>query len=84
VALDIIRPLPEIKFGNKYVIVTIVHYSKWCEVKHVKEHIIETTIKKFKEKIIYKFRVPKCVFIDNGGERMAKFDMMCNFFGIAH
>jgi len=64
--------------------VTIDHYPKWCEVKHIKEHTIETTTKKLKEKIICKFGVPKCVFTDNGGEWMAKFDMMCSFFGITH
>ncbi len=83
-ALDTVRPLPKTKFGNKYVLVTIDHYSKWCEMKPIKEHIIETTTKFLEEEIIYKFGVPKCVFIDNGEEWMAKFDMMCKSFGITH
>jgi hypothetical protein len=40
VALDTIGPLSKTKFGNKYVLVIIDHYSKWCEAKHVKEHIV--------------------------------------------
>jgi len=31
VAMDILGPLPEITDGNKYVLITIDHYSKWCE-----------------------------------------------------
>ncbi len=32
VALDTSRPLLETFNGNKYVLVAIDHYSKWCEV----------------------------------------------------
>jgi len=38
VALDIAGPLPEIKSGNKYILVAIDHYSKWCEAKAVADH----------------------------------------------
>lgn len=38
--LDKTSPLFEIKSSNKYVLVGINNYFKWCEVKHVKEHII--------------------------------------------
>jgi hypothetical protein len=31
VTLDIARPLPETTNGNKYVLVAIDHYFKWCE-----------------------------------------------------
>jgi hypothetical protein len=29
--MDIAKPLPETINGNKYVLVAIDHYSKWCE-----------------------------------------------------
>jgi hypothetical protein len=29
--MNIARSLPETIEGNKYVLVTIDHYSKWCE-----------------------------------------------------
>jgi hypothetical protein len=38
VALDIAGPLPEIKNGNRYGLVAIDHYSKWCEAKPAKDH----------------------------------------------
>jgi hypothetical protein len=40
VVLDKTSPLFETKFSNKYVLVGINNYFKWCEVKHVKKHII--------------------------------------------
>jgi hypothetical protein len=30
VSMDTVGPLFETKSGNKYILVTIDHYSKWC------------------------------------------------------
>jgi hypothetical protein len=38
VALDTVGPLPETKSENKYILVVIDHYSKWCEAKVVVDH----------------------------------------------
>jgi hypothetical protein len=38
VTFDIRRPLPKTSTSNKYVLVAIDHYSKWCETCLVKEH----------------------------------------------
>jgi len=74
VALDIIGPLLETKDGNMYVLVAIDHYSKWCEARFVKDYDVSITTKFLKEKIIYRFGVPRFIFIDNGGEWMVEFD----------
>jgi hypothetical protein len=34
------------------------------------------------EEIIYKFGVPIFIFIDNGGEWMVEFDLMCKKMGL--
>ncbi len=52
VALDIARPLPETSNGNKYIIVVIDHYSKWCETHLVKEHDVAITTKFLEEEVI--------------------------------
>ncbi len=83
-ALNTTNPLLKIEFGNKYVLVAIDHYYKWCETKNVQEHTIGTAMRVFEKEIICRFGIPKYVFIDNGGEWMAEFDTMCNVFGINH
>jgi hypothetical protein len=36
---------PKTKHGNKHVLVVIDHYSKWCEVRAMVDHDIETTVR---------------------------------------
>ncbi len=38
IAMDISGLLLETKSGNKYIMVAIDHYSKWCKVKAVVDH----------------------------------------------
>ncbi len=37
VTLDTVGPLTETFSGNKYVLVAIDHYSKWCETRFMKK-----------------------------------------------
>jgi hypothetical protein len=84
VALDIAKPLPKTKNGNKYALVTIDHYSKWCESRLVKDHDSAIVVRFLEEEIICRFGVPKFILTDNGGEWMVKFDLMCKKYGITH
>jgi hypothetical protein len=84
IALDIVRPLPETKSGNKYILVDVDHYSKWCEAKAVTDHGAKTTSKVLEDDVICKYGVPKFVLIDNGGEWAVEFDVMCKDYGIQH
>jgi hypothetical protein len=68
VVLDIARPLLKTISGNKYILVTIDHYSKWCEVKVVGDYGYKTTTKFLEDDVICKYGVPKFVRTDNGGE----------------
>jgi hypothetical protein len=84
VALDIARPLPETKSDNKYILVAIDHYSKWCKAKAVADHGAKTAARFLEDEIICKYGVPKFVLTDNGGEWAAKFDVMCKDYAIQH
>jgi hypothetical protein len=73
-ALDIVKLLLETCNGNKYILVVIDHYSKWCEAKIVVNHDVETITRFLENEIIYRFNMPKYVLIGNGYEWVAEFD----------
>ncbi len=70
-------PFPETKNGNRYALVAIDHYSKWLESRPIKDHDVATATRFLEEKIICRFGLPRFILIDNGGEWMAEFDLMC-------
>jgi len=84
VALDIAGPLLETKLGNKYILVAIDHYSKWCEAKAVADHGAKMIARFLEDEIICRYGVPKFVLIDNGGEWAVEFDVMCRDYAIQH
>lgn len=84
VTLNIARPLLEMFTGNKYALVVVDHYSKWCEMRHVKEHDVAIVVRFLEEKIICHFGVPKYIFIDNDSEWMKMFDVLCQDWAIIH
>jgi len=84
VAMDTVGPLPETKSGNKYILVAIDHYSKWCEAKAVVDHGAKTVARFLEDDIICRYGVPKFVLTDNGGEWAVGFDVMCKDYDIQH
>jgi transposase InsO family protein len=84
VALDTAGPLPETTSGNKYILVAIDHYSKWCEAKAVADHGAKMAARFLEDEIICRYGVPKFVLTNNGGEWAAEFDAMCKDYGIQH
>jgi hypothetical protein len=84
VALDTVGPLPETKSGNRYILVSIDHYSKWCEAKAVFDHSAKIASRFLEYNIICKYGVLRFVLTDNGGKWAAEFEMMCKDYGIQH
>jgi len=84
VAMDTAGPLPKTKSGNRYILVVIDHYSKWCEAKAVVDHGAKTTASFLEDDVICRYRVPKFVLTDNGGEWAIEFDAMCKDYEIHH
>jgi len=82
--LDTAGPLPETRSGNKYILVAIDHYSKWCEAKAVADHGAKTVARFLEDDIICRYGVPKFILIDNGGEWAAEFELMCKDYEIQH
>jgi hypothetical protein len=68
IVMDTARPLPKTNSGNKYILVAIDHYSKWCKAKVVANHVAKIVVMFLEDDIICKYGVPKFVLINNGGE----------------
>jgi hypothetical protein len=56
---------PKIALGNKYVLLAINQYFKWCKAKAFSNHIALIDIKFLESKVIYQYGVPKFLFIAN-------------------
>ncbi len=84
IAMDTAWPLLETRLRNKYILMAIDHYSKWCEAKAVADYGAKIAAKFLKDDIICRYGVPKFVLTDNGGEWLVKFDVMCKDYGIQH
>jgi len=76
--------LPETKAGNKYILVAINHYSKWCEAKAIVDHGAKIAARFLEDNLIYRYGVPSFVLTDNGGEWGAEFEVMCKDYAIQH
>jgi hypothetical protein len=84
VAMDTVGPLPETKAGNKYILVAIDHYSKWCEAKAVADHGAKTAARFLEDDLICRYGVRSFILTDNGGEWGAEFEVMCKDYAIQH
>jgi len=84
VALDIAEPLPETKASNKYILVAINHYSKWCKAKAIADHGVKTAARFLEDDLICRYGVLGFVLIDNGGEWGAEFEVLCKDYAIQH
>jgi hypothetical protein len=84
IVMDTAGPLPETKSGNRYILVAIDHYSKWCEAKAVADHGAKTVARFLEDDIVCQYGVPKFVLTNNGGEWATEFDVMCKDYAIQH
>lgn len=82
VTLDTTRPLPKTTQGNKYILVAIDHYSKWCETKAIYDHITNMIARFLEEDIICRYGVLKFMLTNNGGEWSTKINNLCKVYGI--
>jgi hypothetical protein len=62
--------------------VAIDHYSKWCEAKAIVDYGVKTAAMFLEDDIICRYGVPKFVLIDNGGEWVTEFNVMCKDYKI--
>jgi IS30 family transposase len=81
--IDIIRKLPAAQGNLQYVVVAVEYFTKWIEAKPV-TNISSFTMKKILwQNIIYRFRVPRHITVDNGTQFDSQnFREYCESLGI--
>ncbi len=72
VALDTAGPLPETRSGNKYIMVAIDHYSKWCEAKAVADHGAKIAARFLEDDLICRYGVPNLLIMGGNGVQNLK------------
>jgi hypothetical protein len=64
--LDIVGPLPIAQGNLKFTFIAIEYFTKWIEARVVSTITAKTTQKFFWQNIVYRFRDPSELTVDNG------------------
>jgi hypothetical protein len=82
-AVDICGPLHETLQGNKYIIVVMDYFTKWCELIPSIDHTAETVATELITKVFTRIGVPRALHSDQGTEFLSKlFEETCRVFQI--
>ena len=78
IGLDVAGPLKSTISGNKFIIVAIDYFTKFCVAKAVPDSTAETTARFVFEEIVCKFGAPKAIISDCGPNFKAElFKKLC-------
>lgn len=79
IGIDVTGPLKQSSNGNKYVIVAVDYFTKFCVAKAVHDFTAETTAKFVFEEVVCKLGAPKGIMSDQGVNFKAKlFKRLCD------
>ncbi|XP_070045100.1 uncharacterized protein [Nicotiana tomentosiformis] len=80
--VDVVGPLPKSSRGHLYILAATGYFSKWAKAVALKEVKKENIVNFIRVNIIYHFRIPSYIIIDNGkpfnNKLMTK---ICGLFG---
>ena len=83
-ALDYMGPLSETARSNKYILVVMDHFTKWCEAFPTKDQKVSTVANCLISKVFSRFGPPLVLHSDQGSNFESIFmHEICNIMGIA-
>lgn len=71
-------PLPKTERGNRYVMVGMEHFSKWCVLAPLPDKASRHTAQVFLERVLSVWGAPAVVLTDQGREFEGDFDFLCH------
>ena len=82
-AMDYMGPLPETTRGNRYILVLMDHFTKWCEAFPTKDQKASTVAKILVEKVFSRFGPPVVLHSDQGANFESNLmHELCDVMGI--
>ncbi|CAG8518449.1 14123_t:CDS:2 [Cetraspora pellucida] len=85
VGLDVVRPLPLTKKGNRYLVVAVEYLLKWPEVRALPDCSAESVAAFLLEDIVTRHGCPREILSDQGSHFCNKvIDLVCPKAGIKH
>lgn len=83
-AMDYMGPLPETARGNRYILVLMDHFSKWCEAFPTKDQKATTVANLLLNKVFSRFGPPVVLHSDQGANFESNLmHELCDIMGIA-
>ena len=83
IGIDVSGPLKKTENGNKYVVVVVDYFTKFCVAKAVQDFTAETTARFVFEEVVCKLGAPKSMISDQGVNFKAKlFKRLCELCNI--
>lgn len=83
-SFDLAGPLPKTERGNRYVMVGIEHFSKWCILAPLAGKQSELTAQVLLDRVLSVWGAPAVVLTDQGTEFEGEFDVLCHKALIDH
>ena len=83
VAVDILRPLPVTKCGNRHVLVAAEYFTRWMEAWPIPYKEVKTVGEWLTMEMIYRFSVPTRLHSDQGQQFESEvLQEICRLLGI--
>lgn len=72
ISIDFVGPFPRSKKGNKYLLVIIDNFSKYCILKPIRNADAKTVVDVLENEVFLVYGVPSVIIADNGPQFISK------------
>lgn len=77
-SFDLAGPLPKTERGNRYIMIGIEHFSKWCVLAPLPDKLSKHTAHVLLDRVLSTWGAPAVILTDQGKEFEGEFDALCH------